>query len=133
MRHIAIFFLLLVLLLPATLPAQYRRGPVAATATSGPYGGLPVTFNGTVKALTKKDLLMDLDRPDPDAAPESLTFRLSRKTKFLKGDQPVKPSEIAAGTHITLEATRDGDQKFTAMNVMIALPGNLGEKAEPRP
>jgi hypothetical protein len=135
MRHIAIFLVLLALLLPARLPAQYypRRGPVAATAHSGPYGGPAVTFNGTVKALTKKELVVDLDRPDPDAEQQSLTFRLSRKTKFLKGDQAIKLSDIEAGTHISLDATRDGDLKFSALNVMVAPPGKPAEKAEPRP
>jgi len=135
MRHLAIVPLLLALLLPVRLPAQYypRRGPVAATARSGPYNGPAVTFNGTVKALTKKELVVDLDRPDPDAEQQSLTFRLSKKTKFLKGDQPVKPSDIEAGTHITLDATRDGDLKFSALNVMIAPPGKPAGKAEPRP
>src|ERR1039458_3331484 len=113
MRYIAIFLVLLALLLPARLPAQYsrRRGPSSATANSGPYSGPAVSFNGTVKALTKKELVVDLDRPDPDpdAEQQSLTFRLSKKTRFLKGDQPIKISDIEAGTHITLDATRDGD------------------------
>jgi hypothetical protein len=132
MRHMAIFLVLLALLLPARLPAQYsrRRGPASATANSGPYSGPAVSFNGTVKALTKKELVVDLDRPDPDAEQQSLTFRLSRKTRFLKGDQPVKPSDIEAGTHITLDATRDGDLKFSALNVMVAPPGKPAEKAE---
>jgi len=135
MRHLAIFLVLLALLLPARLPGQYtrRRGPVSATANAGPYGGPAVTFNGTVKALTKKELIVELDRPDPDAEQQSLTFRLSKKTRFLKDDQPVKPSDIEAGTHITLDATRDGDLKFSALNVMVAPQGKTGEKAGPRP
>lgn len=130
MRHIAIFLVLLALLLPVRLLAQYsrRRGPSSATANSGPYGGPAVTFSGTVKALTKKELVVDLDRPDPDAEQQSLTFRLSKKTRFLKGDQPIKLSDIEAGTHISLDATRDGDLKFSALNVMVAPPGKPAEK-----
>lgn len=131
MRHLAILLVLLALLLAARLPAQYtrRRGPASATANSGPYSGPAVTFNGTVKVLTKKELVVDLDRPDPDAEQQSLTFRLSKKTRFLKDDQPVKPSDIEAGTHITLDATRDGDLKFSALNVMVAPPGKTAGKA----
>lgn len=135
MRRIAILPVLLALLLPARLPAQYsrRRGPVAATASSGPYNGPAVTFNGTVKALTKKELVVDLDPADPDAERQTLTFRLSKKTRFLKDDRPIQPSDIEAGTHITLDATRDGDLKLSALNVMVAPPGKAagppGEKA----
>jgi hypothetical protein len=94
--------------------------PSSATANSGPYAGPAVAFNGTVKALTKKELTLDLDRPDPGADQQSLTFRLTKKTKFLKDDQPIKMSDIELGTHISLDATRDGDLKFSALNVMVA-------------
>jgi hypothetical protein len=130
MRYIAIFPVLLALLLPARMPAQYsrRRGPASATANSGPYGGPAVTFNGTVKALTKKELTVDLDPAGPDAERQSLTFRVSKKTKFLKDDQPIKPSDIEVGTHISLDATREGDLKLSALNVMVAPPGKPGDK-----
>jgi hypothetical protein len=129
MRYIAVFSVLIALLLPARLAAQYsRRGAARATATSGPYGGPAVTFNGTVKVLTKKELTVDLDRPDPDADQQSLTFRISKKTKFLKGEQPIKPTDIEVGAHISLDATRDGDLKFSALNVMLAAPDKPAEK-----
>jgi hypothetical protein len=136
MRYIAILPVLLALLLPARSPAQYyprRRGPVAATANSGPYTGPAVTFNGTVKVLTKKQVIVDLDPADPGADPQSLTFRLSKKTKFLKNDQPIKPSDIEAGTHISLDATRDGDMKFSALNIMVAPPGKSADKPADKP
>jgi hypothetical protein len=129
MRHIAIFPVILALLLPARMPAQYaRRLPSAATATAGPYNGPAVSFNGTVKTLTKKELIVDLDPADSSADRQSLTFRVSRKTKFLKGDQPIQPSDIEVGTHISLDATRDGDQKFSALNVMLAVPAKPADK-----
>jgi hypothetical protein len=131
MRHIAILTLLLALMLPARAPAQYsrRRGPASATATSGPYGGPAVTFNGTVKTLTKKELIVDLDPADAEAERQTLTFRISKKTKFLKDDQPIKPADIAVGTHISLDATREGDLKLSALNVMVAPAGKPGAKA----
>jgi hypothetical protein len=135
MRYIAILTVILVLLLPGRMGAQYypRRGPVSATASSGPYSGPAVTFNGTVKALTKKELIVDLDPADSGAERQSLTFRLSRKTKFLKGDQPVKPSDIELGTHISLDATRDGDLKLSALNVMVGPPGKAAGKPDDKP
>jgi hypothetical protein len=130
MRHIAILTLLLVLLLPARVPAQYvRRLPSSATANAGPYSGPAVTFNGTVKTLTKKELTLDLDPADPGAERQTLTFRLSKKTRFVKGDQPIKPSDIELGTHLSLDATRDGDLKLSALNVMVAPPGQAADKS----
>jgi hypothetical protein len=130
MRYIAILTLLLGLFLPARLPAQYaRRYPATATANAAPYNGPAVTFNGTVKTLTKKEVIVDLDRADPGADPQSLTFRISKKTKFLKDDQPIKLSDVEVGTHISLDATRDGDLKLSALNVRVASSGQPGDKA----
>jgi hypothetical protein len=123
MRHIAILAAVLAILLPMRLPAQYtRRRPATATATSGPYSGPAVTFNGTLKTLTKKEMVVDLDPGDADAERQSLTFRFSKKTKFMKGDQAIKPGDIAVGTHVSLDATRDGDLKLSAVNVYVAPP-----------
>jgi hypothetical protein len=135
-RTIAIFAALLVLL-PVLCPAQggySRRRPSTATATAGPYTGPAVTFHGTLKALTKKELIMDLDAADrthdqaEQTEDQSITFRVSRKTKFLKNDQEIKPADIPVGTHLTLDATRDGDLKLSALNVMVAVPPAKPEK-----
>ncbi|MGA3040042.1 MAG: hypothetical protein ABSF54_04540 [Bryobacteraceae bacterium] len=133
MRYLAILPVLLALFLPARLPAQYSRRPVRAATNAGPYGGPAVTFNGKVKALSKKELILDVDRPDPDAEPETVTFRVSKKTKFLKGDQPIKPSDINVGMHISLEATRDGDLKMSALNVMLAAPDKPDDQPAGKP
>jgi hypothetical protein len=69
---------------------------------------------------------VDLDPTDPSADRQSLTFRVSRKTKFLKGDQPIQPSDIEVGAHISLDATRDGDLKLSALNVVVAPPAKPG-------
>jgi hypothetical protein len=108
----------LLLALTAALPGQYaRRRPSVATATAGPYNGPAVTFNGTIKALSKKEIIIDLD-----AEQESLTLRRSGKTKFFKKDQEIKAADVAVGTHVTLDATRDGDQKLSAIKVMVGTP-----------
>jgi hypothetical protein len=121
MRYPTLVTALLALLLPGISAAQYgygRRGPSAATANSGPYTGPAVTFHGTVKVLTKKELIVDLDKAGPTEDQQTLTFRVSRKTKFLKDDKEIKPADFAVGMHITVDATRDGDQKLSALNVM---------------
>lgn len=125
MRYVILFPALLALLLPGLSPAQYasrRRGPASATANSGPYNGPAVTFHGTVKALTKKELVVDLDKKEPTEDQQSLTFRLSKKTKFLQNDQEIKPTGIAVGAHITVDATREGDLKLAALNVIAGPP-----------
>jgi len=122
MRLVLVLAVLLTLLLPGSAPGQVarRRGPVAATATAGPYSGPAVTFRGTLKALTKKELIMDLDATEAGTEQQSVTFRITRKTKFSKNDRESKPSDLAIGTHVTVDATRDGDLKLSALNVMTA-------------
>jgi hypothetical protein len=120
MRNILVGAALLVLMTAAVLPGQYSRRRTVATATAGPYNGPAVTFNGTVKALTKKQIIIDLD-----AEQESLTLRRSGKTKFFKDDKEIKADDIPVGTHVTLDATRDGDQKLSALKVMVAPVGTV--------
>ena len=103
---------------PAAAQTGYgRRRTSVATATSGPYQGPAVTFQGTLKALSKKEIIIDLDGED-----QTLTLRRSGKTKFSQGDREIKPSDIQVGTHVTIDATREGDQKIAALHVMIAPP-----------
>ena len=120
MRNVAVLPLLLLLLLPGLSWSQYRRrGTGAATANPGPYKGPAVTFHGTLKALTRKELIMDLDLTESSEDRQTLTFRLSGKTKFFKNDREIKSADVAPGTHIALDATRGGDQKLSALNVMV--------------
>jgi hypothetical protein len=114
MRNILVGTALLVAMM-AVLPGQYSRRRSVATATAGPYNGPAVSFNGTVKSLTKKEIIIDLDSEE-----ESLTLRRSGKTKFFKDDKEIKAADIPVGTHVTLDATRDGDQKLSALKVMVA-------------
>ena len=123
MRQVLVFLVFTALAASTAGWAQYgrRRGPVAATANSGPYNGPAVTFQGTLKALTKKEMVVDLDTKEPTDERQTLTFRLSKKTKFLKEDKEIKAADIAAGTHLSIEATRDGDQKLSALNVVAGV------------
>jgi hypothetical protein len=124
MRNILVWTALLVAMTAAVLPGQYSRRRSVATATAAPYNGPAVSFNGTVKALTKKEIIIDLDSED-----ESLTLRRSGKTKFFKDDKEIKAADIRVGTHVTLDATRDGDQKLSALKVMVAPAAAAGTAA----
>ena len=126
MRLSIILALLLISITVAPLPGQYgRRRSSVATATAGPYNGPAVTFHGTLKTLTKKEIVIELD-----AEQESLTLRRSGKTKFFKNDQEIKAADVPVGTHVSLDATRDGDQKLSAINVMVA-PAPAAKPANP--
>jgi hypothetical protein len=72
-----------------------------------------------LKALTTKELIIDVDSGE-QTDKQSLTLRRSRKTKFFKSSKEIQPSEIPTGAHITLDATRDPDQKLSALNVTVA-------------
>jgi len=107
---------------PLTASAQggySRRRSSVATATSGPYTGPAVTFRGTVRAIGKKEITIDLDEAAQNED-HSLTLRRSGKTKFTEGDHEIKASDVKVGAHVAIDATREGDQKLAALNVMIA-------------
>jgi hypothetical protein len=128
MRNTITFLALLAVLLASVSPAQMdprRRRQSTATTNPGLYNGPAVTFHGTLKALNKKEIIVDLDKEQTSEEQESLSFRLSRKTKFTAKDKEIKPADIAVGTHIWVDATRDGDLKLSALNVMIAPPAQV--------
>jgi len=76
------------------------------------------TFQGNLRAVTKKDLTIDVK----DASDQSLTFRISHKTKFIKDGKEIKRSALEVGTLVAVDATRDPDQKFSALNVIVNPP-----------
>jgi hypothetical protein len=123
MRNFAFGVAISVLLFMSLAAGQYSRrsrGGVA-TATAGPYSGPAVTFHGTLKAVTKKEIILQLDAAE-QSEEQSLTLRRSGKTRFFKNDQEVKAAEIPAGTPVTLDATRDGDMTLSALRVMVSQP-----------
>jgi hypothetical protein len=107
------------LLLCALLPvveAQYRgRRSAAGTATSTPLPikGLSVNFQGTVKKLTKKELLLESDDN------RLLTMRCSKKTKFRDDDGEIKWSEVDLESRVSVEASEDNDLKLLALSVKV--------------
>jgi len=76
-----------------------------------------VTFQGKLKVLTKKELIVEVDSGE-----ESLTFRILKKTRFLKDGKEIKPADVTPGTVVAVDVARDPDQKFSALNVIVSPP-----------
>lgn len=105
-------------LLAAMLPGQYvRRGAYPAPpGTPGAYKGVAVTFHGKLKSVDKKALVIETDED------QTVSIRITGKTKFLKNDKTIKPSEIDLDTLVSVDATEDADLSVIALDVMVDLP-----------
>jgi hypothetical protein len=49
-------------------------------------------------------------------------MRVSGKTKYYKGNEPIKATDIDIETPVTVDASEDSDLKFTAINVIVDVP-----------
>jgi hypothetical protein len=117
MPRIIVSGALAAILIPSLMFSQYaRRRPYPATNPSV-YDVPAVTFQGNLKVLNKKELRIDVD-----AQEQSLTFRVTKKTHFLKDGKEIKLADVALGTLVAVDATRDPDQKFSALNVVVDPP-----------
>ena len=108
------------LLAPVLMFGQGTYGRrTRGTAASNPsvYNLPAVTFTGTLRALSKKELRIDVESEE-----QSITFRVSGKTKFQKDGKEVKLATVTLGTIVAVDATRDPDQKFSALNVVVNPP-----------
>ena len=116
--------LLFVIAAAATLPLQaqyypypypYPRRP-ANSRTGGataPMQGLNGTFHGTVKQLTKKELVIT------NSEDQDVVIRVSRKTRYLKEGKEIKPAAIEQGTLVSVDASEDIDAKPTAAIITV--------------
>ena len=116
MRIIAAWALAAVLV-PAVMFSQYGRRTRGTTANPGAYNTPAVTFQGKLKALSKKELIIDVD-----GSGESLTFRVSGKTHFVKDGKDIKLKDVTLGTVVAVDANREPDLKFSALNVIVNPP-----------
>ena len=104
--------------LPALLVAQYyprtRRG-VPGTPNPGAYN-VAGSFHGKLKELTGKEIMIETEDG------QIVTIHRSRKTKFLKGTQSIKASDIDIETPVTVDATEEVDLSLTAVSVTVDTP-----------
>jgi hypothetical protein len=121
--------LMLTLLLPVLSPAQNGRsrgrrgGSQISPNAPDAYKGVAVTFRGTLKNLDKKQVMIETDED------QTVSIRISRKTKFLKNGETIKPSQIDLGTHVSVDATEDTDLSILALDVIVGPPPKkTGEK-----
>lgn len=110
--------IVLALLAEAPAAAQSRRGGVRQNTTKGAgvdpsLSAAIATFNGTLKAVTKKDLTVDLDTGN------TVEFKLSRKTEFYFGEKKVTAKDLAPEAAVKVEGNKDGFGVLTATRVTV--------------
>jgi cytoskeletal protein RodZ len=109
----------IVVVLPALLLAQYyprsRRGVIPGTPNPGAYN-VAGSFHGKLKELTSKEIMIETDDS------QTVSIHRSRKTKFLKGTQSIKASDIDIETPVTVDASEEVDLSLTAVSVTVDTP-----------
>jgi len=104
--------------LPALFGQYYPRprlGP--ASPHPGAYDTVAGSFHGALKELTNKEITIQTGED------QLVTIHRSRKTKFLKGTQTIKPSDIDLGTMVTVDAHEEpADLSLTALSVTVDTP-----------
>ena len=96
--------------------ARHTKG--TTTTGTSTYDVPAVTFEGKVKTVDKKELRIDAGVSGED----SLIFRITHRTHFLKDGKEIKPTDVAPGTPVAVDAYREPDQKFSALNVVVNPP-----------
>lgn len=91
-----------------------RRGSQQPTDVAGAFNLPAVTFNGVLKELTSKVIILD------SGGDESVKIYRNHKTRFLKGGSLVDPKQIPVGTKLSLDVAKNPDGSLQAVNVMIA-------------
>jgi hypothetical protein len=107
-------------LLPALLAAQYypRPGIVRGSPHPGSYKDVAGSFRGKLKDLSSKEITIETDDD------QIVSIHRSRKTKFFKGTQAIKPSDIEMGTPVIVDAIEEVDLSLTARSVTVETPKN---------
>ena len=111
--------LAVLLLMPCLLVAQYRtprRATGANTNSTGAYNLPAVTFHGTLKVISGKEVVIISDEQ------QEIAIHRTRKTKFLKTDKEIKPGDIPAGAPVSVDVTKAPDQSLLAVNVFVDSP-----------
>ncbi len=124
---------LLVLALPGSVYGQYGYGYPRMPQRGrgiGPNNGVPdgatplVSMRGTLRSIDKKKILIDASED------QILTFKRSKKTKFLKGEKEIEPDDFPDGAAVTIDASRAQNGDYDAVNVFLGEPPNSGKDSD---
>jgi hypothetical protein len=114
------FYLLVVFTcLTTAASAQYggyprpRRTPSTRPGGTAENQGLAGTFHGTLKQLTKKEIVIQ------NADEQDVVIRVSKKTKFWKDGKALKPNDLEPGMIVSIDAAEDIDMKPIAASVTV--------------
>lgn len=113
--------LLLGTVLAATVSAQTvytrsRRGFGSGLGKPSAYKGVAGSFHGKLKELTDREIMIETGEN------QTVSIHRSRKTKFLKGKEPIKASDIDLETLVTVDASEEPDLTLTAVSVIVDAP-----------
>jgi hypothetical protein len=112
-------------LAPVALDAQKGRRGRSSNAATHPeaFKGIIVTFHGTLKKITKKEILLESEDNH-----ELLTFRRNKATKFLNNDAEIKPGAIDLESAVTVNASEDVDLHLMAVSLSVRVPKKADAK-----
>src|SRR6478735_5111499 len=111
---------LLLAILPALVFGQYSRQ--RRRGSPGPNNGAPggaspeVDIHGVLRSINKKDIVIDTGDD------QILTFKRTKKTRFLKGASEIKPDDFPDAAKVTIEASRAMNGDLDAINVFLGEP-----------
>lgn len=70
-------------------------------------------FHGKLKQLTNKEIVIQ------NEADQIVSIRRSHRTKFLRNDERIRPTDIDLGTPVTVDATEENSVSLVALNVSV--------------
>ena len=119
MRKLVRIAIFLGLVLPALAAAQYY--PYSGSPHPGSYKGVAGSFHGKLKDLSSKEITIETGDD------QIVSIHRNHKTKFFKGTEAIKPSDIEIGTPVTVDAIEEVDLSLTARSVTVDTPKKKGE------
>jgi len=99
-----------------------QTGPSRRTrSTRTTNGGLdsatpPVSIRGALRSISKKDIVIDTGDD------QIVTFKRTKKTRFLKGASAIKPDDFPVAAKVFVEASRAMNGDLDAVNVFLGEP-----------
>jgi hypothetical protein len=91
-----------------------ERGKIGPNMKVGAYYKTAAgIFRGKLKLLNNKEIVIEND------SKQMVSIRRSHKTKFLRNNLEIKPSEIDLETPVTIDATESASVSLLAVNVSV--------------